>query len=175
MTLLNRVVEQVGPLFTTDESKAAVAALNLPPERVRALLSQLAQSGWIERLKRGLYEGTTPIFGTTLHPYAVAAALISHLAISHWSALAHHGFTTEIPPMVQASTTSTVGTPEMRQGRSIVLDDMVVVHNMTVGIQPKTRARAASKSSGHGEIHHREAYPFIQVYRQLLLSRGQGQ
>lgn len=93
MTLLNRVVEQVGPLFTTEEAKAAAAALNLPPERVRALLSQLAQARWIERLKRGSYAVTTPIFGTTLHPYAVATALISPLAIRHWSALAHHGFT----------------------------------------------------------------------------------
>jgi predicted transcriptional regulator of viral defense system len=116
MTLLNHVVEQVGPLFTTEDAKTAAAALNLPPERVRALLSQLAQAGWIERLKRGSYAVTTPIFGVTLHPYAVAAALISPLAISHWSALAHHGFTTQIPPMVQASTTATVVTPEMRQG-----------------------------------------------------------
>ncbi|MGC9335424.1 MAG: type IV toxin-antitoxin system AbiEi family antitoxin domain-containing protein, partial [Anaerolineae bacterium] len=116
MTLLNHVVEQVGPLFTTEDAKTAAAALNLPPERVRALLSQLAQAGWIERLKRGSYAVTTPILGATLHPYAVAAALISPLAISHWSALAHHGFTTQIPPMVQASTTATVVTPEMRQG-----------------------------------------------------------
>jgi len=102
MTLLNHVVEQVGPLFTIEEAKTAAAALNLPPKRVRALLSQLAQAGWIERLKRG--------------SYAVAAALISPLAISHWSPRAHHGFTTQIPPMVQASTTATVVTPEMRQG-----------------------------------------------------------
>jgi predicted transcriptional regulator of viral defense system len=94
MTLLNHVAAQVGPLFTTEEAKTAAAALNLPPERVRALLSQLAQAGWIERLKRGSYAVTTPILGATLHPYAVAAALISPLAISHWSALAHHGFTT---------------------------------------------------------------------------------
>jgi len=116
MTLLNRVVEEVGPLFTIKEARAAAAALDLTPQRVRALLSQLAQAGWIKRLKRGTYAVTTPVFNAALHPYAVAAALISPLAISHWSALAHHGFTTQIPPMVQASTTATVITPEMRQG-----------------------------------------------------------
>lgn len=116
MVLLNRVVEQVGPLFTTSDAKAAATALDLTPQRVRVLLSQLAQAGWIERLKRGSYAVTTPVFEATLHPYAVAAALVSPLAISHWSALAHHGFTTQIPPMVQASTTATVVTPEMRQG-----------------------------------------------------------
>jgi predicted transcriptional regulator of viral defense system len=116
MTLLNHVVEQVGPLFTIKEAQAAAVALDLRPQRVRALLSRLAQAGWIERLKRGSYAVTTPILNTTLHPYAVAATLVSPLAISHWSALAHHGFTTQIPPMVQASTTATVVTPEMRQG-----------------------------------------------------------
>ena len=116
MALLNRVVEEVGPLFTIEEAQTAAAALDLTPQRVRALLSQLAQAGWLERLKRGTYAVTTPVFSAALHPYAVAAALVSPLAISHWSALAHHGFTTQIPPMVQASTTATVITPEMRQG-----------------------------------------------------------
>jgi predicted transcriptional regulator of viral defense system len=109
-------VEQIGPLFTIEQAHAAAAPLDLTPQRVRALLSQLAQAGWIERLKRGSYAVTTPVLGTTLHPYAVAAALVSPLAISHWSALAHHGFTTQIPPMVQASTTANVVTPEMRRG-----------------------------------------------------------
>ena len=118
MRLLNRVVEEVGPLFTIEEARAAAAALELTPQRVRALLSQLAQAGWIERVKRGAYAVTTPVFDATLHPYAVATALVSPLAISHWSALAHHGFTTQIPPMVQASTTTTVVTPEMRQGEA---------------------------------------------------------
>jgi predicted transcriptional regulator of viral defense system len=116
MTLLNRVVEEVGPLFTIKQARAVAAALAFKPQRVRALLSQLAQADWIARLKRGSYAVITPAFQTTLHPYAVAAALVSPLAISHWSALAHHGFTTQIPPMIQASTTATVVTPEMRQG-----------------------------------------------------------
>ena len=103
MTLLNRVVEEAGPLFTIKEAQAAAAALDLMPQRVRALLSQLARAGWIERLKRGSYAVTTPAFQATIHPHAVAAALVSPLAISHWSALAYHGFTSQIPPMVQAS------------------------------------------------------------------------
>lgn len=36
------------------------------------------------------------------------AALVEPMAISHWSALAHHGLTTQIPPMVQASTPRTI-------------------------------------------------------------------
>jgi predicted transcriptional regulator of viral defense system len=124
MVLLNQIVETVGPLFTVDQVKSvqlqasAAAGQTLTSQRINSLLSQLARAGWIERLKRGTYAVRTPLFGTEIHPYAVAAALVSPLAISHWSALAHYGLTTQIPPMVQASTTSVVVTPEMRQGEA---------------------------------------------------------
>jgi predicted transcriptional regulator of viral defense system len=116
MILLNRVVDTVGPLFTTEQVKSVASGLDLKPQRINGLLSQLAQAGWIERIKQGTYAARAPLFGTAIHPYAVAAALVSPLAISHWSALAHHGLTTQIPPMVQASTTAVVVTPEMRRG-----------------------------------------------------------
>jgi predicted transcriptional regulator of viral defense system len=116
MALLERVVEEAGPLFTIEAAHAAAAELDLDRQRVRRLLSLLEQADWLERLKRGVYVVRTPVFDTTVHPFAVAAALISPCAISHWSALAHHGLTTQIPPMVQASTPATVVTPEMRQG-----------------------------------------------------------
>jgi predicted transcriptional regulator of viral defense system len=80
------------------------------------VLSQLAAAGWIERLKRGAYAVRAPLFDAEIHPFAVAAMLVTPCAISHWSALAHHGFTTQIPPMVQATTPAAVVTPEMRQG-----------------------------------------------------------
>ena len=47
-----------------------------------------------------------------------AAALVEPMAISHWSALARYGLTTQIPPMVQASTPRTIVTPEMRAGQA---------------------------------------------------------
>ena len=46
----------------------------------------------------------------------MADALVQPAAISHWSALAHHGFTSQLPVMVQASTPRKVITPEMRKG-----------------------------------------------------------
>lgn len=116
MTLLNQIVEEVGPLFTMAQAQATGDTLMLTPQRVRSLLSQLAAAGWVERIKRGAYAARAPLFTATRHSYAVAALLVSPLAISHWSALAHHALTTQIPPMVQASTPTAVVTPEMRQG-----------------------------------------------------------
>ncbi|MBN2390347.1 MAG: type IV toxin-antitoxin system AbiEi family antitoxin domain-containing protein [Anaerolineae bacterium] len=116
MLLLNRLVADVGPLFTIEQAQTVGDELSLSPRRVRGLLSQLAGTGWIERIKQGAYAVRAPLFSAELHPYAVAAMLVSSVAISHWSALTHHGFTTQIPPMIQASTSTNVVTPEMRQG-----------------------------------------------------------
>ena len=53
MALLERVVEEVGPLFSIEQAAATAAGLGLNQQRVRSLLSQLEQAGWLERLKRG--------------------------------------------------------------------------------------------------------------------------
>jgi len=116
LALLNHTIAAVGPLFTIAQAQAQAAEMGIAPQRVRWLLSQLAQAGWVMRLKQGVYAVQAPLLSTEIHPYAIAAALVEPVAISHWSALAHHGLTTQIPPMVQASTPRTVVTPEMRTG-----------------------------------------------------------
>ena len=116
LALLNHLVATVGPIFTITQASESGTTLGMPPEQVRTLLSRLAGSVWLARIKRGVYAVQTPLLGAELHPFAVAAALMENSAISHWSALAHHGFTTQIPPMVQASTPQKVVTPEMRHG-----------------------------------------------------------
>lgn len=116
LSLLNQLVATAGPIFTISQALQAGVVLGMPPEQVRTLLSRLAGGVWLARIKRGVYAVQTPLLGAELHPFAVAAALIENSAISHWSALTYHGFTTQIPPMVQASTPQKVVTPEMRHG-----------------------------------------------------------
>jgi predicted transcriptional regulator of viral defense system len=117
LLLINAIVENLGPIFTTDQAYALALEQALSKSRTRQVLSALAKSGWITRLKRGVYIIQTPAFAAeNLNPFAIATALVQPLAISHWSALAHHGFTNQIPAMVQASTPSKVITPEMRAG-----------------------------------------------------------
>jgi predicted transcriptional regulator of viral defense system len=72
----------------------------------------------LESVKRGTYAVKSTLFAGEISPFAVAAALVQPLAISHWSALAQHGFITQIPVMVQASTPRKVVTPEMRTGKA---------------------------------------------------------
>jgi len=118
LALLEQIISTVGPIFTIAQARQPAEALGLNASQLRWVLSQLARSGWIARIKRGVYAVQSPLLSTELHPYAIAAALVEPMAISHWSALAHHGLTTQIPPMVQASTPRAVVTPEMRTGQA---------------------------------------------------------
>ena len=118
LRLLRDITDSYGPLFTTEQAHAIGNAHNISPDRVNQLLSILTHSGWIARLKRGVYAVQTSLLSNDVHPFAIANALISPSAISHWSALAHHGLTSQIPPMVQSSTPKKVVTPEMRHGES---------------------------------------------------------
>lgn len=116
--LLESIVEKIGPIFSIDEARPLATAHGMSPQDLRWTLHSLSRSSWITRIKRGVYAIQSPLFPEELHPFAVAAALVEPMAISHWSALAHHGLTTQIPPMVQASTPKKVVTPEMREGEA---------------------------------------------------------
>lgn len=118
MELLQLVAERLGPLFNIDDVHPVARELGMSAQDVRWTLYSLARSGWVQRIKRGVYALQSPLVPQEIHPYALADALVEPMAISHWSALSHHGLTTQIPPMVQASTPKKVVTPEMREGRA---------------------------------------------------------
>ena len=118
LKLLEAAVKEFGPLFTLDQIKPLANTQKLSTSHLRYLLSTLADAGWIEILKRGTYLVKSPLYSEEVPVYAIAAALIQPMAISHWSACAHHGFTTQNPAMVQATTPGKVITPEMRTGKA---------------------------------------------------------
>lgn len=101
LALLERLVAETGPIFTTEDAIGAGAALGLARPTVNGLLAQLAQGPWLARLKRGVYVVQSPLLSTEIHPFALAAALVQPCAISHWSALAFHGMTTQIPTILR--------------------------------------------------------------------------
>jgi len=116
--LLERAVNEFGPIFTLEQISSLPDHQRLTRQIIRKLVSKLAQSGWIEILKRGTYAVKNPLYSGDIPPFAIANALVHPIAISHWSALAHHGFSTQNPTMIQASTPVKVVTPEMRQGKA---------------------------------------------------------
>jgi len=118
LKLLESAVKEFGPLFTLDQIKPLASEQKLSVAHLRYLLSTMADGGWLEILKRGTYLVKSPLYSEEVPVFAIAAALIQPMAISHWSACAHHGFTTQNPTMVQASTPGQVITPEMRTGKA---------------------------------------------------------
>jgi predicted transcriptional regulator of viral defense system len=50
-----------------------------------------------------------------VHPYAIATSMVQPSAVSRWTALSHHGLTTQLPWTVTVTSPKTVMTPSMRR------------------------------------------------------------
>lgn len=117
--LLTHLADEGRLVFTTGEARDAAADLGIPQGYLCQLLSRLDRTGWITRLRRGLYAGTGRLPGRAdVHPFVVATRLVTPSAISHWSAMQHHGLTEQMPQTVTAMTPVKVVTPSMRAGHS---------------------------------------------------------
>jgi predicted transcriptional regulator of viral defense system len=119
IVLLDALLAGGRRLFTVEDARAIANTLGMRPSVLPGLLHSLAASGWVRRLRNGLYAvDETRRGGPAPHPFAIATALVQPSAISHWSALAYHGLTEQVPRMVTASTPKDIVTPRMRSGHS---------------------------------------------------------
>lgn len=114
--LLRQLISQGKRVFNMNDVAHAATAEKIPHHQLKKILSTLAKHKLALRLRRGLYLalGSLPE-QTTAHPFVISTHLVQPSAISHWSALQHHGLTEQIPQIVTASTTSRVVTPSMRE------------------------------------------------------------
>jgi predicted transcriptional regulator of viral defense system len=102
-------------IFTTKEALPVADRLGISEGHLRKLLYQLVAGGWILRLRDGLYAGTGTLSGAAeIHPFAIANHLVTPSAVSHWSAMSHHGLTEQLPRFVTAFTPKRFMTPSMR-------------------------------------------------------------
>ncbi|MFH2000273.1 MAG: type IV toxin-antitoxin system AbiEi family antitoxin, partial [Planctomycetota bacterium] len=84
----------------------------------RQALHHLTKAGWLVRLRKGLYALSSSVFGvTSAHEFEVAMALVDPAAISHGSALHHHGLTEQAPRKVFVLTTTEATVPRSRKNR----------------------------------------------------------
>ena len=105
--LVRKLAEAGQRIFTAEEARRIAPSVGLSPGYFRQALHHLARSGWIVRLRKGLYSVSGSVPGTTpLHEFEVAMALVEPAAISHWSALSHHGLTEQVPRRVFVLTTA---------------------------------------------------------------------
>lgn len=114
--LLQDLTRQGRYVFTTDDARGLAEQCGIAPSSITFILHQLVAAGWVQRLRRGLFAGTGSLPGEQhLHPFAVATKLIEPSAISHWSALQHHGLTEQLPQYITVITPRKVVTPGMRK------------------------------------------------------------
>ena len=112
---LKALVEEGRIVFTTCEARQIAEKSGIPEGYVTNLLMLMVRNGWLIRLKRSLYARSGPAFGDVqVHSFAIATCLVTPSAVSHWSALHHHGLTEQIPLVVTAFTPKKVVTPSMR-------------------------------------------------------------
>lgn len=92
-------------IFDADHAREAVGILKLNPSYLNEALHYLERSGWVVRLKRGLYMTCTESgIGQTPHDYEIAMALVSPSAISHWTAMHYYQLTQQTPNIIFAIT-----------------------------------------------------------------------
>ena len=115
MRLLREMIDRGLYIFDIGQAEDAAISIDIQQTQLSKILSTLTQRGWLLRLRRGLYAGTGTLPGTIqVHSFAIATRLIEPSAISHWSAMQHHGLTEQIPQIVTAVTPKKVITPSMR-------------------------------------------------------------
>jgi len=112
--LVRKLAESGDRIFTLERVRELAPSVGLSAGYLRQALHHLARSGWVVRLRKGLYSLSSSVSGVSpLHEFEVGMALVHPAAISHWSALHHHGLTEQLPRRVFVLTTTGTSIPRL--------------------------------------------------------------
>lgn len=117
MRLLRQLFLRGKRIFTMQDAIFAAKLEKIPLNQLRKIVSNLTLQKKLLRLRRGLYVGIGLLPEQT-HPFVISSFLVQPSAISHWSALVHHGLTEQLSQTVTATTPKQVVTPSMRNPSS---------------------------------------------------------
>jgi predicted transcriptional regulator of viral defense system len=116
--LIRKLAAAGDRIFTNDRARELAPAVGLSEGYLRQALHHLTKSGWIVRLRNGLYSISSTVPGMPpTHEFEIAMHLINPAAVSHWSALHYHGLTEQIPQNVYI-TTSAISIPRLRGAKT---------------------------------------------------------
>ena len=106
-------------IFTTARARELCGRVGLKESYLWEALHHLRRNGWIISLRRGLYALSSAAPGVIpVHEFEIAMALVDPAAISHWSAMNHHGLTDQAPRKVFVLTTTDCSAPRVRGGKA---------------------------------------------------------
>jgi predicted transcriptional regulator of viral defense system len=116
--LVRKLAGEGDRIFTTMRARELAPAAGLSEGYLRQALHHLTKSGWLVRLRKGLYALSSSVPGASpAHEFEIAMALADPAAVSHWSALHHHGLTEQVPRKVFVLTTTETSVPRARGAR----------------------------------------------------------
>jgi len=118
--LVRKLAGQGDRIFTTKRAREIAPSVGLSQGYLRQALHHLVRSGWVVRLRKGLYALSPSVPGvTSVHEFEIAMALVHPAAISHWSALHYHGLTEQSPRKVFVLTTTETSVPRARGAKAM--------------------------------------------------------
>lgn len=117
--LIRLLVEEGDRIFSTDRARELSAHAGIKTPYLLESLYHLRRNGWIIPLRRGVYALASSVPGVSpVHEFEIAMALVPSSAISHWSALHHHGLSEQTPMRIFALTTTEASIPQARGKRA---------------------------------------------------------
>jgi predicted transcriptional regulator of viral defense system len=117
--LVRKLAGEGDRIFTTRRARELAPVAGLSEGYLRQALHHLTKSGWLVRLRKGLYALSSSVPGATpAHEFEIAMALTDPAAVSHWSALHHHGLTDQAPRKVFVLTTTESSVPRARGAKA---------------------------------------------------------
>jgi predicted transcriptional regulator of viral defense system len=117
--LVRLLAAQGDRVFSVDRARELGPRVGLKEAYLWEALYHLRRNDWIVSLRRGLYALSSTVPGVTLaHEFEIAMALVDPAAISHWSALHHHGLTEQAPRKVFVLTTTEPSVPRSRGAKA---------------------------------------------------------
>ena len=113
--LVRKLAGEGDRIITFARARELAPAAGVSEGYLRQALHHLTRSGWLVRLRKGLYALSSTVPGVTaVHEFEVAMALVDPAAISYWSALHYHGLTEQAPRKVFVLTTTQTSLPRAR-------------------------------------------------------------
>lgn len=94
-------------VFSVERARELAPRVGIKDAYLLEALYHLRRGEWIIRLRRGLYAVSHTVPGVSpAHEFEIAMSLVKPAAISHWSAMSHHGLTEQSPRHVFVLTTA---------------------------------------------------------------------
>lgn len=116
--LVRRLAQEGERIFTFKRAQELAPTVGLSQGYLVEALHHLVRSGWLVRLRKGVYALSSSVPGITpVHEFEIGVALVKPAAISHWSALHYHGLTEQAPRKVFVLTTTGALIPRVQAAK----------------------------------------------------------